>query len=262
MRIIVCMKQVPAGAKADIDPETGAMKRLSGDTRTNPYDLFALETALTLRERLSGTVTALTMGPSHAEEMMKDAYAMGADDAVILCDRKFAGGDVLATSYCLSQGIQVIGGADLIVCGRQTTDGDTAQVGPAIAEHLHIPHAAWVAEIVAADADCIRVRQDLASVSQVSELPYPCLITVDKDICVPRLPSYRLRRDTTGRPVRFLSFEDMPDRNLDRYGLVGSPTAVKRMFAPAETEKQVYIEGSAEEKADKLFSILTGRKLI
>lgn len=262
MRIIVCMKQVPAGTRAEIDPETGAMKRLSGDTRTNPYDLFALETALALRERLSGTVTALTMGPAHAEEMMRDAYTMGVDDAVILSDRKFAGGDVLATSWCLAQGIQVIGGADLIVCGRQTTDGDTAQVGPAVAEHLHIPHAAWVAEIVDADDTCIRVRQDLASVSQVSELPYPCLITVDKDICVPRLPSYRLKRDTAGRPVRVLSFDDMPDRNLDRYGLVGSPTAVKRMFAPAEAEKQVYLEGSAEEKADRLFSILTGRKLI
>lgn len=262
MRIIVCMKQVPAGTKADIDPETGAMKRLSGDTRTNPYDLFALETALALREKLGGTVTALTMGPSHAEKMMKDAYAMGADDAVILSDRKFAGADVLATSYCLAQGIQVIGGADLIVCGRQTTDGDTAQVGPAIAEHLHIPHAAWVAEVVDADKSCIRVRQDLASVTQVSELPYPCLITVDKDICVPRLPSYLLKRDTAGRPVRFLSFADMPDQNLDRYGLVGSPTAVKRMFAPAEVEKQVYLEGSAAEKADRLYAILTGRKII
>lgn len=177
MKIIVCMKQVPAGTKVDIDPETGAMKRLSGDTRTNPYDLFALETALQLRELLGGTVTALTMGPPHAEEMMRDAYSMGADDAVILSDRKFAGSDVLATSYVLSQGIKVLGGADLIICGRQTTDGDTDQVGPAIAEHLMLPHAAWVAEIVKADQNSICVRQDLASVSQISEMQYPCLIT-------------------------------------------------------------------------------------
>lgn len=157
MKIVVCMKQVPAGTKVDIDPETGAMKRLSGDTRTNPYDLFALEAALQLREKLGGTVTVITMGPPQAEEMMRDAYTMGADDAVILSDRKFAGADVLATSYALSQGIQVLGGADLIVCGKQTTDGDTAQVGPAIAEHLGIPHAAWVSEIVDADETCIRV---------------------------------------------------------------------------------------------------------
>ena len=129
MKILVCMKQVPAGTKVDIDPETGAMKRLSGETRTNPYDLFALEAALQLREKVGGSVTVLTMGPPQAEEMMRDAYTMGADDAVILSDRKFAGADVLATSYALSQGITAIGDIDLIICGKQTTDGDTAQVG-------------------------------------------------------------------------------------------------------------------------------------
>ena len=262
MKIIVCMKQVPAGTKVDIDPETGAMKRLSGDTRTNPYDLFALETALQLREQLGGTVTVLTMGPPQAEEMMRDAYSMGADDAVILSDRKFAGADVLATSHVLSQGIKVLGGADLIICGRQTTDGDTAQVGPAIAEHLSLPHAAWVAEIVKADKTSITVRQDLASVSQTSETDYPCLITVDKDTCVPRLPSYLLKKATKDRPVRILTFKDMPDQDLSRYGLVGSPTSVERMFAPPETEKQVYLEGSADEKTEQLFSILTGKKII
>ena len=127
---------------------------------------------------------------------------------------------MLATSYALAQGIQVIGGADLIICGRQTTDGDTAQVGPAIAEHLTIPHAAWVAEIVDVNEKAIQVRQDLVSVSQISEIPYPCLLTIDKDTCV------------------------------------------ERMFAPPEGEKQVYLEGSAKEKAEELFSILTGKKII
>ena len=194
MKILVCMKQVPAGTKVDIDPETGAMKRLAGETRTNPYDLFALESALQLREKVGGSVTVLTMGPPQAEEMMRDAYTMGADDAVILSDRKFAGADVLATSYALSQGITAIGDVDLIICGKQTTDGDTAQVGPAIAEHLGIPHAAWVSEIVDADSKSIQVKQDLVSVSQTSKIPYPCLITVDKDMCVPRLPSYLLQK--------------------------------------------------------------------
>ena len=262
MKIIVCMKQVPASTKVDIDPETGAMKRLTGATRTNPYDLFALETALQLRELVGGTVTALTMGPPQAEVMMRDAYTMGADEAVILSDRKFAGADVLATSYTLSQGIQVLGGADLIICGRQTTDGDTAQVGPAIAEHLGLPHAAWVAEIMHADNKSIQIRQDLVSVSQVSEIPFPCLITVDKDICVPRLPSYRLKKATEGKTVRFLGFDDLPDRDLTRYGLVGSPTAVERMFAPPEKEKQVYLQGNAQEKTDELFRILSGKKII
>lgn len=262
MKIIVCMKQVPAGTKVDIDSETGAMKRMSGDTRTNPYDLFALETAISLREKLGGTVTVLTMGPPQAETMMRDAYACGADDAVILSDRKFAGADVLATSYALAQGIQVIGGADLIICGRQTTDGDTAQVGPSIAEHLAIPHAAWVAEVTDVTESSITVRQDLVSVSQVSELPYPCLITIDKDTCVPRLPSYRLKKATADRPVRILSFADMPDQDLSRYGLVGSPTSVEQMFAPKEAEKQVYIEGASDEKASRLFAILNENKII
>ena len=198
------MKQVPAGTKVDIDPETGAMKRLSGETRTNPYDLFALEAALQLREKVGGSVTVLTMGPPQAEEMMRDAYTMGADDAVILSDRKFAGADVLATSYALSQGITAIGDIDLIICGKQTTDGDTAQVGPAIAEHLGIPHAAWVSEIVDADSESIQVKQDLVSVSQTSKIPYPCLITVDKDMCVPRLPSYLLQKQSKDRPVKIM----------------------------------------------------------
>ena len=262
MKIIVCMKQVPAGTKVDIDPETGAMKRLSSDTRTNPYDLFALETALSIREKTGGTVTVLTMGPPQAETMMRDAYTMGADDAVILSDKKFAGADVLATSYALAQGIHLAGGADLIICGRQTTDGDTAQVGPAIAEHLSIPHAAWVAEITDVNEKAICVRQDLGSVSQVSEIPYPCLITVDKDMCVPRLPSYILKKQTEDRPVKIFGFEDMPDQNMSRYGLVGSPTSVERMFAPPEKESQVYLEGTAEEKTDRLFQILTGKKII
>lgn len=262
MKIIVCMKQVPASTQVDIDPETGAMKRLSSATRTNPYDLYALETALLLKEQTGGTVTVLTMGPPQAEEMVRDAYTVGADEAVVLSDRKFSGADVLATSYTLSQGIQLMGGADLIICGRQTTDGDTAQVGPAMAEHLNIPHAAWVTEIIQADNEKIQVRQDLASVTQVSEMPYPCLITVDQNICVPRLPSYRLKKATEGKAVRFLSFQDMPDQDMTRYGLNGSPTSVERMFAPPEKEKQVYLQGDAQQKAQDLFGILTDKKIL
>ena len=254
------MKQVPAGTKVDIDPETGAMKRLSGETRTNPYDLFALEAALQLREKVGGSVTVLTMGPPQAEEMMRDAYTMGADDAVILSDRKFAGADVLATSYALSQGITAIGDIDLIICGKQTTDGDTAQVGPAIAEHLGIPHAAWVSEIVDADSESIQVKQDLVSVSQTSKIPYPCLITVDKDMCVPRLPSYLLQKQSKDRQVKIMTFEDMADQNLSKYGLVGSPTAVEKMFAPPEVEKQVYFDGDAKEKTKQLFDVLVNKK--
>ena len=119
-----------------------------------------------------------------------------------------------------------------------------------------------MAEIADVNEKSICVRQDLGSVSQVSEIPYPCVITVDKDMCVPRLPSYLLKKATGERPVQILGFEDMPDQDMSRYGLVGSPTSVERMFAPPEKESQVYMKGNAAEKTEELFKILTGKKII
>lgn len=135
-------------------------------------------------------------------------------------------------------------------------------MGPAIAEHMHIPHAAWVAGIEDVDEKAVCVRQKLGRVTQVSRIPFPCLITVDKDSCVPRLPSYLLKKATRDKEVRVLGFADLPNQDLTRYGLIGSPTTVERMFAPPEREKQVYIEGDAQEKADALFAILTEKKII
>ena len=260
MKIVVCMKQVPLTSKVEIDEETGNLKRMSAATRTNPFDLFALECALQIRERVGGTVTVLTMGPQQAESMVRDAYMMGADDAVILSDRKFAGSDVLATSYTLSQGIKLISGVDLIICGRQTTDGDTAQIGPAMAEHLHIPHAAWVNEITAVDARRIQVRQDLSSVFQISEMKYPCLITVDKDICVPRLPSYRRKVTASEKPIRIVSAAQLPQADITLLGTVGSPTTVERIFAPPAGSGSVTLNGTAVEKAGQLFDLLANAK--
>lgn len=262
MNILVCMKQVPATSEVEIDPETGSLKRLGTAARTNPYDLYALEAALRIREQVGGKVTVLTMGPPQAEAMMRDAYMMGADDAVILSDRKFAGSDVLATSYTLSQGIRLLGGADLIFCGRQTTDGDTAQVGPAIAEHLGIPHAAWVGKILETDGASITVEQVFASVIQKSRLRFPCLITVEKSVCVPRLPSYRLKQRALTHPVRTLSFDCLPNKNLSRCGLVGSPTHVENMFAPPANAKKVLLSGSVTEKAATLTAVLKEKRLL
>lgn len=260
MKIVVCMKQVPLSSKVEIDEETGNLKRLGAAVRTNPFDLFALECALRVREQVGGTVTVLTMGPQQAESMIRDAYMMGADDAIILSDRKFAGSDVLATSYTLSQGIQLLGSVDLIICGRQTTDGDTAQIGPAIAEHLHLPHAAWVNEITGVSETSIQVRQDLSSVYQVSEMKFPCLITVDKDICVPRLPSYRRKAEAAVNPIRMVSLADLPAPDLSRFGLVGSPTTVERIFPPPARGGSVTLEGSAAEKSSQLFDLLAAAK--
>lgn len=262
MNIVVCMKQVPATSEVEIDPETGSLKRLGTATRTNPYDLYALETALRIRESTGGNVTVLTMGPPQAEAMMRDAYMMGADDGVILSDRKFAGSDVLATSYTLSQGIRLLENIDLILCGRQTTDGDTAQVGPAIAEHLGIPHAAWVSKILKIDKHNISVEQVLAAVTQKSQLKFPCLITVEKNICVPRLPSYRLKQKALAQPVQIFSYDDLPGKALSRCGLVGSPTHVENMFAPPANVKKRFLTGSVTEKAAALTAALKEKRLL
>jgi len=262
MKIIVCIKQVPGSSNVEVDPENGTLKRMGQSSKTNPYDLYALETALRVRERVGGTVTALTMGPKQTEEMMRDAYMMGVDETVVLSDAKFAGSDVLATSYTLVQGIRKLGGADLIICGKQTTDGDTSQIGPAIAEHLGIPHVAWVSSIERVNAESICVLQKTGSYIQESEMNYPCLITVEKDIFVPRLPSYKLGIATADKSVRILSYEDVPDKNMSRYGLVGSPTTVERMFPPEAAGSREYIEGTAAEKADRIYTLLKKRKLI
>ena len=262
MKIIVCMKQVPAATKVDIDPETGNIQRAGQSARTNPYDLYALECALDIRAKVGGTVKVLTMGPAQAEEMIRDAYSMGADEGIILCDRKFAGSDVLATSYTLSKGIELLGGADLILCGRQTTDGDTAQIGPALAEHLQIPHCAWVGAIEDVNEKEITLRQDLGSVTQISRMAYPCLVTVDQNICVPRLPSYRLQKETKDRPVRLVSFEELAQKDLSRFGAVGSPTKVERIFAPDAAAAGIMVEGTPAEKAAELLKILRQRKYL
>ncbi|MFV0464795.1 MAG: electron transfer flavoprotein subunit beta/FixA family protein [Lachnospiraceae bacterium] len=262
MKIVVCMKQVPASDKVEIDPETGSMIRLNSDTRTNPYDLYALEAALEIKERTGSTVIALTMGPEHAVSMMKDAYSMGADRAVILADRKFAGSDVLATSYTLAQGIRVLEGADLIICGKQTTDGDTAQIGPAIAEHLGIPHSAWVNEICTVSEQEITIRQDLTNSSLLSKMRYPCLITVDKGVNVPRLPSYLMKKKTAEKSIEILRFEDLPDQDLTRYGLIGSPTTVEQMFPPDISTEKYFFEGDSNQKAESLFHSLINLKLL
>jgi len=256
MRIIVCIKQVPATREVEIDPESGTLLRQEVGNKTNVHDLYAIEKALCFRDVSGGTVTAITMGPPQAEEVLRDAYAMGVDECVLLCDRKFAGADVLATSYTLSQGIRLLGGFDLIFCGKQTTDGDTAQVGPALAEHLSIPHIAWIRDIDKLSGS-IRVTHDLSRTTQVSQASLPCLVTVDSGCCVPRLPSYHLLKDVANCPIRVIAHSDLPDNGMTRYGLIGSPTTVRQTFSPAVTGKRQMLEG---DKAAEIFNILEKRR--
>ena len=148
MNILVCIKQVPGTNKVEVDPVTGVLVRNGVESKMNPYDLYAIETALKLREERGGTVSVISMGPPQAKAVIYEAFSMGADEGALISDRRFGGADVLATSYTLSQGIRKFGSFDLILCGKQTTDGDTAQVGPQTAEKLGIPQITYAEAVV------------------------------------------------------------------------------------------------------------------
>ncbi|MGO5066806.1 electron transfer flavoprotein subunit beta/FixA family protein [Clostridium sporogenes] len=262
MDILVCIKQVPGTSKVEVDPVTGVLKRDGVDSKMNPYDLYALETALRIKEKCGGTVKVISMGPPQAAEVIKEAYMMGADEGALLSDRKFAGADVLATSYAISQGVKKVGKFDLILCGKQTTDGDTAQVGPEMAEYLKIPHIANVLKIEEVKDDAIVVEMDMPDTVEVAEIKYPCLLTVEKDICEPRLPSYKKKLETKDREVKMYSLKDFEDQNENRYGLNGSPTQVERIFPPAvNTDKEMWT-GNGEELGSKLAAKLKELKYL
>lgn len=262
MDILVCIKQVPGTTKVEVDPVTGVLKRDGVDSKMNPYDLYALETALKIKEQKGGTIKVITMGPPQATEVIKEAYMMGADEGVLLSDRKFAGADVLATSYTLSQGVKQMGNIDLILCGKQTTDGDTAQVGPEMAEYLGIPHIANVIKIEEMKNDAMVVEMDMPNTIEVAEIKFPCLLTVEKDIFQPRLPSYRKKLETKDKEIKILSLKDFEDQDEKRYGLNGSPTQVERIFPPAvNTDKEMW-NGTGEELSEKLSLKLKELKFI
>lgn len=251
MNIIVCIKQVPSAAEVKIDEETGVLMRGSAGTKLNPYDLLALEAAFLLREQLGGKVTVVTMGPPQAAQAVMEAYYMGADDGYVFSDIKFAGADVLATSYTISQGIRLLGGFDLIICGKQTTDGDTAQVGPAIAEYLGIPHVAWV-EHIEGKEDGILAEQDLPDTRESVFMKYPCLITVERGAMVPRLPSYKRKKEVGDREVGIVRFDEFLDTDETKYGLAGSPTRVVKMFPPKTNEMHEIWTGESAELTARL----------
>ncbi|HOA78458.1 MAG: electron transfer flavoprotein subunit beta/FixA family protein [Bacillota bacterium] len=262
MKIIVCIKQVPGTSEVEIDPVTGVLIRDARNTKMNPYDLYAIETALRIKGLTGATVTAISMGPPQAEQVLREALWMGCDDAVLLSDRKFAGADVVATSYALSSGIKKQGGFDLIVCGKQTTDGDTAQVGPEIAEHLRIPHISYVDRLVEIKDKSLVVSVSMDKTTEEWEIDFPCLITVDKGIFTPRLPSYKRGREFKDYKIKVLTFADMEDQDENHYGLKGSPTQVERMFPPERiTDKEVW-RGDSEELAEKMTAKLKELKVL
>ena len=253
MKILVCIKQVPESNKVEVDPVTGVLKRNGAASKMNPYDLYAIETALRIREKMGGTVQVISMGPPQAKQVIREAFAMGADAGTLLSDRRFGGADVLATSYALAQGIMADGQFDLILCGKQTTDGDTAQVGSEISENLHIPSVSNVLKIREVTQDSITVDMDLPEEIEQVKVKFPCLLAVEKDIFQPRLPSYVKKMATKDREIKVLTLDDMKDQDEMHYGLNGSPTQVVKIFPPEVNSEKESWEGSGEELAEKLF---------
>lgn len=262
MNILVCIKQVPASNKVEVDSVTGVLKREGAESKLNPYDLYALETALRLRESRGGKVAVLTMGPPQAEAAIREAFAMGADEGCLITDRRFGGADVLATSYTLAQGAKSLGSFDLILCGKQTTDGDTAQVGPEMAEWLGVPSVSSVRRITEVATDSITVEMDMPHALETARLPFPCLLTVEKDIYMPRLPSYVKKTASKDRPVLRLTLNDMEDTDEKHYGLNGSPTQVQRIFPPENNVVQEFWRGEGRELGDRLFEKLRIEKFL
>ncbi|MBP3362032.1 MAG: electron transfer flavoprotein subunit beta/FixA family protein [Clostridia bacterium] len=262
MRITVCIKQVPDTNKVEVDPVTGVLKRSGVDSKMNPYDLYAVETAMRLKEQSGGSVCVITMGPPQAEAVIKEAYSLGADTGVLLTDRAFAGADVLATSRAISAGIKKSGDFDLIICGKQSTDGDTAQVGPEISEWLNIPSVTNVKSITSFDETSITVERETPSSVETLRLEFPCLISVDKDIYIPRLPSYLRKKATADREILRLGINDLEDSDEKHYGLNGSPTQVQRIFPPESNSTREIWTGDGQQLSEKIIGKLKELKFV
>lgn len=262
MNIIVCIKQVPGTSNVKVDPVTGVLIRDGVESKMNPYDLFALETALKLKEETRGSVKVITMGPPAAKDVLMEAIYMGADDGVLVSDRRFAGADVLATSRTLSSAVAASGDFDLILCGKQTTDGDTAQVGAEIAEYMELPHFANVKSISLNSEKEITVVSELGATIQTAKVTLPCICCADADINTPRLPSYKRKLNAKGNEelIKTLSLDDFKDNNPEHYGLSGSPTQVERIFPPEKNTNREFVEG--ENVGAKVFEILKTKKFI
>ncbi len=244
MKITVCVKQVPAANEQRLDPVTGTVIREGVPSILNPFDAYALEEAVRLKERLGGEITVLSMGVPSARETLRRALAVGADRAILLSGRAFAGADTLATARALAKAIGKAGGADLVLCGRMATDGDTAQVGPMLAEMLGVPHAADVSEIEAIDGGRVTLTRMTDDGYRREQLPLPALLTVVKEINVPRLPS--VMGVLRGQAAE-VTVWDAPDVGAlpEETGQRGSRTRVVRTARPAKRAGCRMVDGFA-----------------
>lgn len=261
MKIIVCIKQVPETTSVRIDPITHTLIREGIKSIINPFDMNAIETALQLKENRGGEVIALSMGPLQAEESLREAISLGVDEAILLSDKAFAGADTLATSYTLSMAIKKLGEFDMIICGKQAIDGDTAQVGPELAEMLDIPQICWVRKIVEIKDKTLIVERTVEDGYEVVETQLPALLTVVKEINEPRLPSLRGKLAAKNRKIPIWNIQEL-GVSIEQVGLTGSPTQVIRTFSPPIRKDRRILQGEVKEMVKELVSELKQRKIV
>ena len=266
MKIIVCVKQVPdTSGKVAVNPD-GTLNRASMAAITNPDDLNAVEAALTLKEQTGAEVVIVSMGPPPAEAMLREVLARGADRAVLVSAREFGGSDTYATSQILAAAINKIGVEkdDIVMCGRQAIDGDTAQVGPQIAEKLGLPQVSYVADIKK-DGNTITVKRMLEDGYMTVAVQTPCLLTCIKELNEPRYMSIRGILDCDKEPIEILDYNALKDDPLievDTIGLKGSPTNIYKSFTPPQKGVGMMLEGDGKDAVDQLFGILTAKHII
>ncbi|MDP8258954.1 MAG: electron transfer flavoprotein subunit beta/FixA family protein [Candidatus Aadella gelida] len=256
MKIIVLIKQVPDTIDVKIDPVTNALKREGVAAIINPFDMYAIEEAIRIKERVGeGEIVVISMGPPQAEAALREAISMGCDSGVLLSDRKFAGSDTWATSYTIAQAVKKIGDYKVILCGKQASDGDTAQVGPGVSVHVNIPQVTYIKKIEKIDTSSATVERMTEEGYDIVETPLPALFSVVKEINEPRLPSLKGKMKAKKAEIPVWTAEDLscPD---DKIGLDGSPTRVVKVFSPPPREGGRIIEGEPSEIAKELAGLL------
>jgi electron transfer flavoprotein beta subunit len=260
MHIVACIKQVPDAKNVRIDPNTNTLVRQGVESIVNPFDFFAVEAALRIKDETGAKVTAITMGPPQAEQALRETLERGVDESILLSDRAFAGSDTWATSTTLAAAIRKLGDVDLIICGKQAIDGDTAQVGPELATLLDIPYATFVKQIELMDGAHFKVTRQTDEGSEIWKLPMPSLITVLKEVGEPRLPSLRhkMRAKKAEVPVWGVGQLGLDPETV---GLSGSYTQVVRVFSPPRRTDRILIEGLPELQAEQLYNYLKEAKV-
>ena len=259
MNIVICIKQVPDTTDIRINPDTNTLIREGVASIINPFDMYAIEEGLRLRERFEGKVTVITMGPPQAEVALREAISLGCDEGVLLSDRAFAGSDTLATSYALAMGIKKLGNVDIIICGKQAIDGDTAQVGPGVSVWLDLPQVTYVKKIEdvkeVKGKKFFKLERMVEEGYEIIELPLPCVLTVVKEINEPRMPSLKgMMRSKKAEIIKWTAADVNTDEK--KIGLDGSPTQVVKIFSPPVREGGQVLHGEPEDVATKLYEFL------